>query len=191
MKLVAALQPVVEALERLGVAYHVGGSVASSTHGSPRATNDVDVVVDLLPEHVAPLCTLLRDRYYASPELLLEAVRRHSCANLLHLGSGIKIDLFVCRGGEYDRLCLSRHVALPLEPGSRSFRIATAEDILLRKLEWYRAGGESSDRQWFDVLGILRLHGDRLDRGYLGRWSQHLGIADLLARAEREIARRG
>jgi hypothetical protein len=186
VSVVTALQPVVEALERLGVAYHVGGSVASSAHGSPRATNDVDLVVDLRREHVAPLCALLAGAYYASPELLRDAIVRRSCANLLHLATGFKVDLFVCRGGDFDRQSLARHVDRSLSEGSRTFRVATAEDMVLRKLEWYRDGGEVSDRQWADVLGILRLRSRELDRAYLHRWAPQLGVSELLTRAEQQ-----
>ena len=186
MTVVAALQPVVEALERLGIAYHVGGSVASSAHGSPRATNDVDLVADLRREHVHALCAELSTAYYASAELLFDAVARRSCANLIHLASGYKVDLFVCRDGEYDRTAIGRHVDRSLLPNSRTFRIATAEDVVLRKLEWYRDGGESSDRPWSDVLGVLRLRARDLDREYLRRWAAHLGVDGLLARAEHE-----
>jgi hypothetical protein len=186
VSVVAALAPVVEACERLGIAYQVGGSVASSAHGSPRATNDVDVVVDLRPEHVAPLCLELAGNYYVSPELLRDAIVHRSCANVVHLASGYKVDLFVCRGGEYDRVALQRFVERSLAPGSRTFRVAMAEDILLRKLAWFRDGGEVSDRQWSDVLGVLRLRGPRLDQPYLDRWAPHLGVLELLARARRE-----
>lgn len=191
MSVVAAVQPVVEVLERLGVIYHIGGSVASSAHGSPRATNDVDVVVDLRPEHVPALCAALADAYYVSAELLRHAIAQRSCANLIHLASGYKVDLFVSRGGEYDRCALSRGVDRKLEPGTRSLRVATAEDILLRKLEWYRAGGETSDRQWHDILGILRLRQRDLDRGYLDRWAPELGVDDLLRRATEAVAADG
>lgn len=186
MSLLVALQPVVEVLERLGVAYQIGGSVASSAHGAPRATNDVDVVVDLRAEHVAPLCEALAGVYYAPAELLHDAIAHRSCANLIHLTSGFKIDLFVSRGGEYDRGSLTRFVERSLEPGTREFRVATAEDTLLRKLQWYRAGAEVSDRQWSDVLGVLRLRSPELDRPYLERWAQALGVEDLLQRALRE-----
>lgn len=191
MSVVAALQPVVEAFEHLGISYHVGGSVASSAHGAPRATNDVDLVVGLRPEHVQPLCAALQPAYYAAPELLEEAIRHRSCANLIHLATGYKIDLFVDRGGEYDAICLQRHVDRTLAPNSRSFRVATAEDILLRKLEWYRDGGEASERQWSDVLGVLRLRWQSLDWPYLSRWARHLRIDDLLSRAEQHVRSAG
>lgn len=75
-----------------------------------------------------------------------------------------------------------------LEPGTRTFRLATVEDTVLRKLERYRAGGETSDRQWHDILGMLRLRGPSLDRGYLEQWAPRLGVDDLLMRAVREAS---
>jgi hypothetical protein len=132
------------------------------------------------------LCALLAGAYYASPELLHDAIVRRWCANLLHLATGFKVDLFVCRGGDFDRQSLARHVDRSLSEGSRTFRVATAEDMVLRKLEWYRDGGEVSDRQWADVLGILRLRSRELDRAYLHRWAPQLGVSELLTRAEQQ-----
>ncbi|MEO6594732.1 MAG: hypothetical protein ABIP94_08255 [Planctomycetota bacterium] len=186
MSVVAALQPVVEAFERLGIAYHVGGSVASSAHGSPRSTNDVDVVAELRHEHVDALCAALGKAYYAPAELMHDAIDHRSCANVLHLATGFKVDIFVRGDGDYDRAAMARAVDRQLEPGTRMFHLATAEDTLLRKLLWFRKGGEVSERQWSDVLGVLRLRQADLDHGYLHDWSQRLGIDDLLAKAERE-----
>ncbi len=184
MNLVEALRPLAEFFERNGIAFHIGGSVASSVHGTPRSTNDIDVVVDLRHEHVAPLREALGADYYASEEMLHDAIRTRSCTNVIHLTTAFKVDLFVKRAGTYDDVCLLRHDDRALSPGSRTFPVATAEDILLRKLEWFRAGGERSDRQWSDVLGLLRIQGPRLDRNYLTRWARELGIQDLLNRAE-------
>lgn len=134
------------------------------------------------------MCAALAGAFYAPEELLREAVARRSCANLIHLASGYKVDLFVRRDGEYDQRALSRFVERALEPGTRTFRLATVEDTVLRKLERYRAGGETSDRQWHDILGMLRLRGPSLDRGYLEQWAPRLGADDLLMRAVREAS---
>lgn len=130
-------------------------------------------------------CQALGGDYYAAEEPLHEAIRRRSCANVVHFASGLKVDLFVKRIGTYDDVCLQRHVERPLTPGGRTFPVATAEDILLRKLQWFRDGDEQSDRQWSDILGLLRLQRDRLDRAYVQRWANELGVDALLTRAER------
>jgi hypothetical protein len=189
VNIVAALTPVIEALEKLRVAYHIGGSVASSLHGTPRSTNDVDVVADLEAQHVEPLCKELRGAYYAEPELAFEAIRHHSCFNLLHLATGYKGDIFVRGDSAYDRVSLQRNTRRQLEGSSgRIFLVATPEDVLLRKLQWFRAGGETSDRQWRDVLGVMRAQAENLDHAYLDLWAPELEVDDLLARARREIA---
>jgi len=190
LNVVAALTPVVEALERLGVTYHIGGSVASSLHGTPRSTNDVDLVADLRTQHVEPLCQALRGTYYAEPELAFDAIRHKSCFNVLHLATGYKVDIFVRGDSEYDLASLRRNLPRQIgeDGGGRTFPVATPEDILLRKLQWFRLGGEVSDRQWRDVLGVLRAQQNHLDRSYLGRWARELAVDDLLARAEQEVA---
>ena len=77
--------------------------------------------------------------------------------------------------------------SFPVSPtASRAAYFATAEDLILSKLEWFRLGGESSDRQWGDVLGVLRVQGSALDRPYLRRWAKQLGLTDLLDRALKE-----
>lgn len=189
MSLIEALEPVVEALDALGIEYHIGGSVASSSHGVPRATNDVDIVVDLRREHVKPLCDALGDAYYASPALLNDAVARRSSANLIHFATGYKVDVFVLDDTPYHKMAFSRHVERHLgnAPSARRYRVSTPEDSVLQKLLWYRAGGESSDRQWSDVTGLLRARGESLDATYLDRWARDLGVDDLLREARRQV----
>jgi hypothetical protein len=190
MSLTAVVAPVVEELERLGIRYRIGGSVASSAHGIARATNDVDIVAELRHEHIEPLVRALADRYLMFPELLALAVRTRSCTNLIHKVTGYKVDLFVRPESAYDALAMARTVLRTMDPGERAFSFTSAEDILLRKLLWYRAGGEVSDRQWADVAGILRAREQDLDRGYLREWAAKLHVVDLLDRAEDQERRR-
>jgi len=186
--LLAALSPVVDALEALGVAYHLGGSVASSAHGMPRSTVDVDLVAELALRHVAGLVERLRDAYYVEPDAVRRAIATRSSFNVIHLATMLKVDVFVPQGRPYDREAARRAAPHPLEeaPGARAFRVASPEDVILTKLEWYRAGGEVSERQWHDVLGVLRVKGQALDVAYLERWAHELGIGDLLGRAQAE-----
>lgn len=183
--LLAALTPVVEAFEALGVRYYIGGSVASSAHGMPRATLDVDVVAELRPEHVGTLVERFARSYYVDEARVRAAVARRRSFNLIHLATALKIDVFVSKGRPFDREALrrARQEALEESAPARRFFVASPEDVILAKLEWYRAGGEASERQWRDVVGILKAAGPALDHAYLARWAPALHVADLLDRA--------
>jgi hypothetical protein len=187
--LVTALTPVVEILESLGVPYFVGGSVASSAHGVPRASIDVDVVADLEPQHVGPFVARLVQTYYVDEGRVRAAVEARRSFNLIHLSTMFKVDVFVSKRRPFDREALHRAPIAPLDDGpeARHFRVASAEDAILAKLEWFRAGGEVSERQWGDVVGVLRM-GATIDREYLVRWAAALGLDDLMARALEESA---
>lgn len=186
--LLAALTPVVEVLERLGVAYQLGGSVASSIHGAARSTLDVDLVADLSPEHVDALVASLAAEYYIDAGMIHEALRDRSSFNLIHQRTMLKVDVFVPKNRAWDREALRRGILDRLEEreGSRPFQVATPEDVVLAKLDWFHRGGRASERQWTDVLGVLRVQADALDLEYLARWAGELGVADLLDRALRE-----
>ncbi len=188
--LLAALMPVIEALGALGVRCYVGGSVASSIHGVPRASIDADVVAELGPDHVAPLAARLRPSFYLDESRMRDAVERRRSFNLIHLATMFKIDLFVSKGRPFDREALTRarFEALGDAPDAPRAPIASPEDTLLAKLEWFRLGGESSERQWADIVGLLRARAQQLDHGHLGVWANALGVADLLERATREAA---
>ncbi|MBC7226629.1 MAG: hypothetical protein H5T61_05290 [Thermoflexales bacterium] len=180
-----ALVPIVEALEQLGVAYQIGGSVASSVYGVPRTTVDIDLVADLQPEHVEPLVALLQDQYYISPEAVYEALRRRSSFNLIHLETMVKVDVFVLRPDPYEQEAFRRFRRDTLS-SAREFSLSSPEDIILHKLAWFRMGGEVSQRQWDDVVGVIRVQTSALDFAYLRQWAATLGLADLLERAIRE-----
>lgn len=180
-----ALAPVVAVFERLGVPYAVVGSVASSAHGVARATLDVDLVADLRIEQVDPFVAEISDAYYVDLDAAREAVRRRGLFNTVHLATMLKVDIYVLPERSFDRESFRRRRTLRLEDsrGAASYSVETPEDTILHKLEWYRAGGEVSERQWGDVLGILRVQLGALDLGYLQRWAGELRISDLLERA--------
>lgn len=186
---IAVTMLVVEALDALGVPYAIGGSFASALHGVMRATMDVDLVTDLSLEHVAPFSRALGEAFYADTEMMRDAIGRHSSFNLIHLDTMFKVDLFVARPRDFDRAQLARRQLhlLSEDPECRAY-VASAEDIVLSKLEWHRLSGEVSDRQWRDVLSVLKVQGDRLDLAYMRHMAPGLGVTDLLSRALEEAA---
>jgi hypothetical protein len=182
--LIAVTLLVTQALEQLGAPYFIGGSLASAVHGVFRATADADLVADLRPEHAAPLAQALTGPFYVDEESIAEAIRRRRSFNVIHLDTMFKVDVFVSQERPFDRSQLERRVQQVVATGpERIGYFASAEDTVLAKLEWYRLGGEISDRQWRDILGVLKVQGERLDLGYLRRWAAELQVADLLEKA--------
>jgi len=165
----------------------VGGSVASSLQGLPRQTIDLDVVVELEEVDIPRLVEAARRHFYVSDAAVLEAVRHRRGFNLIHGGTSFKIDVYVSGDTEFDRQQFARAVDARL-PGLEGhvLRLASAEDVILRKLEWCRLGNEVSDRQWYDVMGVMKVQSSRLDDAYLDRWADQRGLSELLARARRE-----
>jgi len=178
-----AITPIVEALEHLGVNYHIGGSVASSIYGIIRATIDADLVANLELKHVRPLVKLLEADYYIDEDSVRDAVKRRGSFNAIYLDTMLKVDVFIPKSRLFDQEELRRIQLQPLIEGYRPFYVASPEGTILNKLEWYRMGGEVSDRQWNDILGVLKVQGANLDMAYLQRWAVALKVSDLLERA--------
>jgi len=175
---------VTDTLEKLGVPYAVGGSLSSSVHGVMRSTLDVDIVADLHFEHVQPLVAALSPAFYADDEMMRDAIAHHSSFNLIHYETAFKVDIFIPKDRAFDRLQLERRIAsIVADEPQQSVYVTSPEDIILSKLEWYRMGGEVSDRQWRDVLGVAKTKSGQLDLAYLRRWAKELAVEDLLERA--------
>lgn len=176
---------IARALDTVGAAYFLGGSMASSLQGEPRSTNDLDFVVELREDQVDPLARALGDDFDVDTLSLLDAVQTRTSWNIYFLPTALKIDLFIRRSSPFDDAEFRRRREVELRPNER-VAIKSAEDTVLRKLLWFRAGGEVSTTQWRDVVEVLRVSGSTLEREYLADWARQLGVGDLLARAEAE-----
>lgn len=181
---IAITLQVAEVLEALSVPYFIGGSLASAIHGISRATLDVDLIADLHLEAVDPFTELLGEAFYVDDQSIREAIRQRSSFNLIHRETMFKVDVFIRKTRPYDQLQFARRVlqSLAIEP-ERSVYIASAEDTILSKLEWYHLGGEVSERQWRDVQNVIKVQAGRLDQEYLRHWAAQLDVLDLLERA--------
>ncbi len=178
---------VAHALEQMGVPYAVGGSLASSLHGVMRSTLDVDIVADMRQEHIQPLVAALSEEFYVDEEMMRDALRRRSSFNLIHYETAFKVDIFIRKIRPFDQMQLERRkLAVIVADPEQSVYVLSPEDTLLAKLEWYRLGGEVSERQWRDVLGILQVREGELDLDYVRTWARELQVTDLLERALNE-----
>ena len=174
-----------QTLDRLGIIYAVGGSVASSLHGVARATQDIDVVIDLRANQIQDIYQALAPQFYVDEGAIFGAIARGKSFNAIHFESGLKIDLFVASQHPLgpEQLAHRRLEATALL-GSQpiAVNVVSAEDILLAKLLWYHEGGNVSERQWNDLLNLVVVQRGRLDREYLDAQAKRLGVSHLLVR---------
>lgn len=174
---------VAAALDRVGASYHVGGSIASSLQGDPRSTNDIDFVIDLPLGQARDLVRELGADFELDADALLQALRTGTCCNAFYLPWLMKIDFFGHAHEPFDDSEFARKQKIEVR-GAALF-VKSAEDTILRKLLWYVQGGSVSERQWNDVLGVLRANAGSLDDAYLRDWARRLGVQKLLDNAQR------
>lgn len=186
---IAVTLQVADVLEQLKIPYAIGGSLASAVHGVMRATMDADLVADLQPAQAAPLVQALGNAFYADEEMIIQAIRQHTSFNLLHLDTMFKVDIFVAKPRSFDQAQLNRRQRQQISLNPERYAYVTSpEDIILAKLEWFQLGGGVSDRQWQDVLGVLKVQADRLDMAYLHQMAVDLNVPGLLDKALAEAA---
>jgi hypothetical protein len=163
-------------LEAAGIPYMVAGSHASSYHGQPRATQDVDLIIDPSPSQLDAFVALLGEPYYVSPEAAREALRGRSMFNVIHFADGWKADLIVRKDRPFSVEEFRRRQAGNLH--GRAVPVASAEDVILTKLEWNRIS--PSERQVRDALNVAVAQWPRLGRDYLRTWAADLGVTEAL-----------
>lgn len=189
--LATAFRQLLAILDRLEIPFLVGGSVASGSYGLPRQTNDIDILADFRNTDVDALCELLAGEFYVSLQTVREAIRNSRAFNVIHLNGAFKFDLFPAADEFARSELVRRRLMTSTLPGLESleFPLASAEDTVLAKLRWFRRGGETSEHQWHDILGVLNVQAGRLDLPYLRLWAARLEIADLLDRALSRLSR--
>jgi len=180
-----AIKPVINAFNQLSIPYYIGGSVASSVYGIARATMDIDVIAHIAPDQVSSLVSLLEAEYYIDAQMIIDAISSASSFNLIHLETMIKIDVFTQKREPYHESALERRLRDLLVTGDQdsAFYFSSPEDIILSKLRWYEMGGRVSERQWLDVVGVIKVQGNSLNTDYLAHWSKTLDLFDLLKQA--------
>lgn len=176
-------------LEELGVPYIIGGSLASTLYGMVRTTQDSDIITEMRPEHILPFVSSLENEFFIDEEMIADSIQHNSSFNIIHRETTFKVDIFIPRPRPFQQSQLARAQRQTFELGTEiSANFASPEDTILSKLEWYRLGGEVSERQWRDILGVLKTKAGELDLGYLQKWAADLKIADLLNLALNESA---
>lgn len=175
---------VTRVLERLDIPYFICGSLASTLYGMVRSTQDADIVAEMRTEHVTPFASALSDEFYLDEEMINESIQHNKSFNLIHKEAIFKVDVFIPQSSTYlqSQFSRSRRHTFTFETESGA-KFASPEDTILSKLKWFRSGGESSERQWRDILGMLKTSGGEIDVGYLRSWAGELKIADLLEKA--------
>ena len=185
-----ATEPLIRYFETNQIQYHIGGSVASSAHGIPRTTLDVDVVADIKTHQVEQMVQALKASYYIDAAMMISAIRNESSFNLIHLATIIKIDIFILKKDAFNQAMMRRAVEGVLnldEEEPFTVQFSSPEDIILQKLSWFRLGGEQSERQWKDILGVLNIQRDTLDFKYMKLWAKQINVNDLLDQAISEV----
>ena len=177
------LIPLVDALEFYSIPYHLTGSLAISVYVNTQVVQGIEVVADLKFSHVQALSVQLEKTYDVKELAIREAIEQRGSFRLVHHGTLHKIEVVLPAYRAYSQVRQERTQRHPLVQGTRSFRVASPEDLILMLLESYKGGEKRTQRLWKTVLAILRAQGAQLDLSYLRLWGTALNVAPLLEQA--------
>jgi hypothetical protein len=176
MDLFELLQKIASVLENLSIPYLVTGSVASMAYGEPRLTNDIDIVADIRPSHIPGLLAAFpMEDYYIDEEMIKDAIDRIGQFNIIHPASGLKIDVIIKRAVPFDQSRFER--IRKIYPGAYSADFASPEDVVIKKMEYYKLGG--SEKHLRDITGIFKVSGESIDKEYISQWATKLDLIEI------------
>ena len=174
-------QQLAQVLEALNIPYLIGGSLASSLYGIPRATQDVDIVAAIKSQHIPLLVSKLKADFYIDADMIQEAIQTQNSFNILHLATMFKVDIFILQQDQASQQEMTRRQAYQISDNPLDILfLASAEDVICHKLYWYQLGDAVSERQWRDILGIIQVQRGNLDLAYLNQMAQARGVSSLL-----------
>ncbi|MBM4102543.1 MAG: hypothetical protein FJ263_00630 [Planctomycetes bacterium] len=184
-----ALADFLAILDELGIVYALGGSMACSVYGKVRFTEDADVTVEPFSSVADALVKKLSSNFYVSPQAVRQALIQRGSFNVIHIAAAFKIDAFIRNETPFQKQLLQRRrqVVIPALPDAKVWAVSP-EDILLLKLDWYKQGGCTSEKQWNDILGLIGIQRNLLDQKKLLCWADELGVRELLEQALRKDA---
>lgn len=182
------IRKVTSVFDALAIPYFIGGSVASSHLGMSRATMDIDFVADLKEKDVAGFVAAFSDEFYVDADLVQDAVQTHSSFNIIYLPLMVKVDIFIMEPSAWAKEEWARRRLQRLGSSREGVVVylASPEDMIIQKLNWFRMGGGVSDHQWSDIQGIFKVQATELDYSYLQKWATELGLSALLEKALEE-----
>ena len=174
-------------LESLGIKYAIGGSLASSVYGQVRFTQDADIMLEPFGQKADIFYEKIQEHFYISKEAMQNAIKLKSSFNVIHLKTAFKIDIFVSKATAFDCQVFQRAAKVMLgQTKDEIFSFVSPEDIILLKLMWYEQGQRVSEKQWNDILGVLRTQKQQLDLDYLKSWAVSFEIQELLEKATQQ-----
>ncbi len=180
-------QLLAQEFDRLNISYFVGGSLASSLHGVPRATQDVDIVADIKMDNIPQIVDAFKQEFYIDPDMMRDAIQYRTSFNIIHLATMFKGDIFILKPDRVSHEEMRRRKQYQVSDIPRQMLfLASAEDIIIHKLYSFQLEGHVSERQWNDVLGVIRVQGDKLDHLYLDKVASQLGVKELLQKAVKD-----
>ena len=186
MELYDLLDRVIQTFEDLQIPYFITGSLASMAYGEPRLTNDIDIVAGIDEAHIPTLLSAFpEEEFYLSEDAVRDAIRRRDQFNIIHPGSGLKVDVMIRKNTAFDASRFSRaHAIRPV--GTYEARFASPEDVIIKKMEYYREG--ASEKHLRDIASMLRISGNEIDHAYVEGWAARLGLVDIWNAIKRRLS---